>query len=655
MKWKKRYPSIVAITLCVLLAGCSNNTAEKKDMTGQDILSNTESNSTAGTTLGDTTAGESTQGTSVLVLATTAELFTSRDTEIGYSESDAVKITLDHTTATTSSDAVTIQDSVITIKKEGTYLVTGSLENGQIIIDADGAKVQIVLSDASIHSNSSAPIYIKKAEKAFITINGTNELSTTGEYVAIDDNNIDSVIFSKSDFTLNGDGKLIIKSATGHGIVGKDDLKITSGTYEITAASHGISANDSIRLTNSNLTIVAGKDAIHADVEDTTKGNVYIFDGTYHLTADGDGISASNQLQIAGGDFVITSGGGHSFATPHTNNGGMMGFGGFGKEQTNTTTSTTEDTTTSMKGLKASGQLYIENGTFKIDSNDDAIHSNADVTIVNGTFEIATGDDGVHADSAVLIEAGTLLITESYEGLEGQTITINGGNIELTASDDGVNASGGNDNSGMGMKPGAGFSTDTFNTSTAAHVTINGGKLIVNAAGDGLDSNGNLYITGGEVYVNGPEDSGNGALDYDGTGEITGGTLVAVGSSGMAQNMSSSSIQGCILYNLNSTQSAGSTITIKDASGTTIVSYTPTKSYQSVVISAPMMKQGETYTLTAGNEVNEISMDSLLYSNGGGGGFGGGRGGKGQGGCGGDRTGNKNTPPMQPDQTIVAP
>ena len=264
------------------------------------------------------------------------------------------------------------------------------------------------------------------------------------------------------------------------------------------------------------------------------------------------------------------------------------------------------------KGIKASGNLSISGGTFVIDSADDALHSNSDISITDGTYEIATGDDGVHADSAVEISGGTMNITQSYEGIEGLTVTITGGEISVVSSDDGMNAAGGTDSSGTG------FRGDSFAADADASISISGGIITIDAEGDGIDSNGSL---------------------------IVGGLIVAFGPTGMAQNFGNSSTQGSIMVSLSGT--AGDTVTLTDANGAQLVSCQSKKAFSSVLISCPDLVQGESYTLTSGESSTQITLDSLIYGESGGlgGGFGGGRGGMAPGGTAPDGMTPGETPP----------
>ena len=552
--------------------------------------------------IGETLASTAASGTEISAdtIADASEMFTDRDLAGEYTEN--------------GSSVITLGEGDVIISEEGTYILRGSVENAVVIVDADeNAKIQLVLDGVNISNEDGAAIYIRTADKVFITLaDGTvNTLENGGSYTAIDDNNIDAVIFSKCDLTINGSGSLNITATAGHGIVSKDDLRVTGGTVTVSAEKHGLSGKDSVRITDADLNITAGKDGIHsenADKED--KGFVYIESGSLNIVADGDGISAGAYLQIDGGEFALTAGGGSS----------------------NKTTAKDEDgDTVSTKGIKAEGQLTVNGGTFLINSQDDALHTNGSMTVNRGEFTIATGDDALHADETTTVNGGTINISTCYEGVEGNDVVISGGYLKLYATDDGLNAAGGNDGSGFGGMFGGSFG------GSDSSILISGGEIYINADGDGIDSNGDLTVTGGTIYVSGPESDGDGALDYDGTGQITGGTLVAVGRSGMAMNFGDTSTQGSILIS-TANCAAGTEVVLKDADGNVMVSYTAESSFNSVVVSCPGLEQGGTYSVMAGDEAYEVTLESLIYGSGMGAGFGGGMGGGRPGnGNGGDR------------------
>ena len=548
-----------------------------------------------------------------------ADMFTERDNKTEYDEAKAVTIKLNETTATSSSNSVKISGSKITITEEATYVVSGELTDGMLVVDApDTAKLQIVLSGANITSKTSAALYILEADKVFVTLaeGKTNTLANGGSFTAIDENNIDAAVFSKQDLTFNGSGNLTVTSPMAHGIVCKDDLVFTGGTYTVNSASHGLDANDSVRIANATLSIDAGKDAIHAEnSDDASLGYIYIASGTIKAEAEGDGIAAGAYMQIADGTMDLLVGGGAENGTKASsgNYGGFMGggHGGMRPGGNQSFTTTTEDTV-SMKGLKATNNLLISGGNITINSADDSVHSDVSVIINGGTFAIASGDDAIHAEDTLTVTAGKIDISESYEGLEALHIDVQGGDIKLVASDDGLNAAGGTDSSGttggrdgmFGGGKGGGMGGHGGMSSGNGSIVISGGNLYINSSGDGLDANGTLEISGGHTTVVGPTQGDTATLDYDKSATITGGTFIGTGAQGMAQTFSSSK-QGVVAISVGN-QSAGTKILLKDKSGKTIIEHTPELNFAVVILSSPDIKKGETYTVTVGSEYGEF-------------------------------------------------
>ena len=655
---KKLMLLLTAVAIVVSLSGCTNSAEDSEEKTKTAVATASEIN--------------------------VSEMFTDSDKEVGYDEENSTKIELNKNTATSNSDDVSIDGTTVTIKNEGTYILSGDLENGKIVVDSEKTdKLQIVLNGANISCKGSAPIYVKQADKVFLTLANetTNTLTSTGEYETSEDN-VDAAIFSKDDLTLNGTGILTVKSESGHGIVSKDDLVVTSGTYSINAASHGLSANDSIRIADGKFSITSGKDGLHSENTDDTKlGYIYVADGEFNITAGYDALDASSAIQSDGGTFDVTTGGGSAKAaskrggapegekpsgerpkmpsrdgekptgeppTDMQNGEKPTGNPPSGRENeeppakpdvessqqnstsesgnttnentsnksenTNTTENTsTEESTNSMKGLKAETNLVLNGGTYNIDSCDDSIHSNKDITITDGTYSIKSGDDAIHAEETTKITNGNINVTKSYEGIEGLDIELKGGKITIVADDDGINAAGGNDDSGT-VEP---FENKGgMNEATNGSITISGGTIDINASGDGIDANGNLTVTGGTTYVSGSENGGNSALDYSGEAKITGGTFVAVGMSEMSQNFGDESTQGVIMINKDNTQKKGAKISLKDSNGEELVSYTSKKSFNSVLVSCKGIEKGSSYTMSIGDEDSAVQMSSLVYSEG---------------------------------------
>ena len=568
-----KYIAVITLILMLLVTGC-----QKKEDTPD--------------------AAESNTGVDV------SDMFTEGDLDTDYD--DAVTIELDGDSAKASSDTVKIEDGSVIITEEAIYRISGSY-NGMITVNAgEKDKPQLVFDSVDITSDTSAALYILEADKVVVTLEGDNTLTNGGSFEAIDDNNIDAAVFSKQDLTFNGTGTLKVDSPVGHGIVCKDDLVFAGGVYTVNSASHGIDANDSLRITDSAFTVDSGKDALRAENSyDTTLGFVYIEGGSFTLDAEGDGISAGAYVQIDGGEFDITTGGGSGNASQQTSGGWGGYMGGYFND------TATEDST-SIKGIKASADIIINGGSYKIDSADDAVHSNLNITVNDGDFDISCGDDGFHADETLIMNAGTVDIKECYEGLEAFEVTVKDADISVYASDDGINAAGGNDESGYGGYRGG----DMFGggMDNGGVITIEGGKLYLNASGDALDSNGELYIKGGEVIVSGPTQGDTAIVDFATEGIISGGTFIGTGGNAMNECFDSDSTQGVIM--VSASGSADTQITLTDSEGNTLIERTSDQSFSCIILSCSEITEGGVYTLTVGSDSIEITMTSTVYSSG---------------------------------------
>lgn len=500
------------------------------------------------------------------------------------------------------SEAKTVADSEKTVKitAEGTYVVSG--EHESITVSApDTAKVRIILKNATVSNPSGPAIYIEKADKVFITAcEGTvNTLSDGTSYTGdFKDTNVDGTIFSKTDLTLNGEGTLNITGNCKCGVVSKDDLIICGLNLTVKSTGCALEGKDCVKIKDAAITVSAGGDGIRStNTEKSNKGFVYIETGNIDITSGNDGIQAATVLKAANGSIKITAGGGAADAKQNSGGRNMPGFGG--------STQTTDDQE-STKGLKAGSLILIDEGGFEVSSKDDSFHSNGDIEINGGSFTAATGADGFHADNNLIINGGSITVSQSYEGLEGQKVTVTGGNIDITASDDGINAAGSSSSSSTGERPGSSDSN--------ALITIGGGYIVVNASGDGIDSNGNIVISGGTLLVSGPADNGNGAFDYGGEATVSGGTVILCGSSGMAQGFSDKSEQASFMYTLDSSASAGSSVALTDEKGNVLASFIPAKQYNNVVISTPSLKNGSSYKLVIGGTVSGADKNGFASS-----------------------------------------
>ena len=510
--------------------------------------------------------------------AAETEHFTDRELQQSYDTAAAAHITLKDNATVSDSKAVSVQGNAVTIQDEGVFVISGTLSDGCVIVDAEKTdKVELVLDNVNIASKSFAALYVRQADKVFVTLaeGSSNTLTNGGGFTQIDDNNVDGTVFAKDDLALKGAGSLTVTSPAGHGIVAKDELVVTGGSYTISAAKHGIQSKESVSICDAALNITAGKDGIKAEDSDAENvGDVYVESGELVITAGSDGISAGNSVTVSGGSIRIAS----------------------------------DDSAQEVKGVKADACLTIEGGTLEISVSDDGLHSNGDLTVSGGSIRISSGDDALHADGAVAISDGSVTIEKSHEGIEGMTIVISGGDVAITADDDALNAAGGNDASGSAGP----WSRNDFTAQENVGIMISGGKLTVSTKGDGLDSNGSLQITGGEIYVSGPVNGGNGSMDYNGSGTITGGIFAAAGNGQMAMNFDRSSTQCSMLLSVGS-QKAGTEVKVTDAKGAVLLSWKPETDFQCVVISLPAFQVGETYTVTAGSYSSAVTFDSTLY------------------------------------------
>lgn len=644
----------IALCACMALNGCSS------------------------TSLPDDTLSSEQEEMDDSVSSSEDSAYTYSDYELddSFDRQSAASITLSGSTAQSNGSGVSINNATVTISKEGCYLISGELEDGQIIVDAgDSDKVQLVLDKASIHCSTGSAILVRNADNVKVTLaaDSENELSDGTEYQT-DDDNPDAALFSKDDLVINGSGSLTVQGNYKHGIAGNDDLVITGGRLTVNSLSHVLRGKDSVAILDGTFVLTSQKDGIQAsNTEDSTKGWVQIDGGNFTIQSSGDGIQAETNLSIYDGSFTITSGGGAVNGADHTENRG----GGFGRpggnrpdsangqtspempsqpaeggqtpsempsqpaegEQSSSgnesdyselifdpddfddTSTDDSDTTVSTKGIKAGNALLIQQGTFVIDSADDAIHSNYSVTIDGGSFQLSSGDDGIHAEAYLNINGGTTTIAESYEGLEAAQIHISGGTTQVSSSDDGLNATGGSsfelvdgllvlkDISSSDTEQTFGGRGGMFEVEDNCDITISGGNLTVTTSnGDGIDSNGSLNVSGGTVLVFGSSSGGEGALDYTGSSSISGGTLVALGSSGMAQSMEPDDSHATLMVTWDEVQPAGTRLTLCTQQGEILCSLQSTNSFQTAVIGTDSLSAGQKVSLYTGGTVNSDSQ-----------------------------------------------
>ncbi len=595
----------VAVALTGGLSGCSSDTP---DVSGSSTDNGGSANPLASKTEIKDVAGYN------AVVETTAP--SAANCTIKFSES-AAEVT---------GGAVDISGTAVTITRPGIYSVSGSCSNGKIIVSAaKGNEVTLILNGVDLKSTSGSVIECTSGKLLTLYLaDGTvNTLSDSANYsFSNGETEPDGAVYSKSDMVIAGSGSLTVNGQYKDGIKCKDTLSVNCGKLTVNAADDGIVGKDCVVIDNGSFIVNAGGDGIKStNSEDTSLGYITINGGEFNIASEADGIQAETALSVKGGTFKIVSGGTAADAAISASAGSMFdrdhrfGWGSTG--------SATDDGS-SQKGLKAGADLVITNGDIDIKAADDSVHSNGNVIVNGGTLKLSSCDDGVHADELLEVNGGEITVTKSYEGLEGKNVEISGGVINIVAADDGLNAGGGDSGGYFG-----------FNSAeNDYYISITGGNITVNADGDGIDSNGTIAQSGGVLTVYGPTNSGNGAIDYEKSYAISGGTLIALGATGMAQAPSTLS-QPCLSINAN--VSANSTIEVRGEDGSVILSTTTPKSCQSLIFSCEQFKSGSKYGIYAnGTLLSEVTATDGVSGGGansqGNGGFG--QGGFGHGGFG---------------------
>lgn len=568
--------------------------------------------------------------------------YSKRDLDASYDASSATVITLSGDSASVQGAGAQTSAAGVVISSAGTYIVSGELTDGQLMVDTgDDDKVQLVLAGATIHNEDGPAIYVRNADKCFVTLDaGTENSLSDGSSYALESDSDEpyATLFSRCDLTLNGSGTLNVTSAYRHAVCSKDDLVVVSGTYNISAVEDGLRGRDSVKVRDGVFTIQAGGDGIKSNKDDDpTKGFVSIDGGTFGIQAGDDAVQGKTLVRLAGGSMTVAA-------------------------------------------------------------NDDAFHSDLEMHLLDASIEASVGDDAFHAETKLTVDGGTVNVTSCNEGYEAEKVYVNGGDTHIVASDDGVNASaadlsddadadtvsstlpnggtpgapgkgggvatsdaGGQSPAGAqqqgGQAPGAagaqqggqapdaagaqqdgsapeppagdnaggaGGATDPGQqggdlaagggmgqADSSCLIQINGGYVVVDSVGDAIDSNGNVEVTGGVLLVSGPTSDGDGAFDYDGSATISGGTVLMVGSTGMAQSFTG----GTQAFAMTSASGeAGESVCVVDGSGNVVVSLTATKRFGMVLTSSVAFAEGGEYALVIGGEVANANADGYTDS-----------------------------------------
>lgn len=494
-------------------------------------------------------------------------------------EAAATKITLKQDASEVSGKGAVVEQNKVRINQSGTYVLSGKLTDGKIEIEADDkATVILLLNGAEItNKNGKAIESLRAAHTSVQMKEGTKNVVQSGEETDAEQKETDtsessvsgSAIYAVEEMSIAGKGELTVKGYRNDGIKGKASLCIADG----------------------NLNIQSSHDAVQAE----------------------------ENLQLSGGKVTVKTGGGSGAEDTDSLISGDRPD--FGKDAVQDVENQAKE---SFKGFKCGSAMVISGGEYEVDSYDDGFHSNGTVAVSGGDLTVNSGDKGIHADQSLDVSGGKITIAKSGEGLEANQIAISDGEVNITSSDDGMNACGGSFKMERGpnqalQKPDE-KETGQEEPEDMPNLTISGGTVMMNASGDGLDSNGNLTISGGTIVVDGPTNDGNGAIDSGsengGKCTISGGTVLAVGSSGMAEVFEESSSQCSFLHNLSSSYQEGDEIVISDAGGKELFRHTAVKQGTSIVFSSPDLKKGETYTVEAGEQKETVTQESNSQSNG---------------------------------------
>ena len=572
MNRRKLTALLCAVTMTAsLLSGCADaqkNTVQTTDKTTEIEEESTITNQTAA-------------ASAALSLSEAALTDT-------WDDASATKISLNDTSVEISGDGAKADGSIVTISSAGTYVLSGTLSDGQILIDAgDDDIVQLVMNGTDLSCLDSAPIYGVNADEIVLTLaEGTENIisdGTTYSYEA-DEEEPDAAVFSHDDLDINGSGSLTVNGNYLKGIRSKDDLTIVDGTLNVTAVDDAISGKDGLYIAGGTFVVNAGEDALKSSNDsDTDKGDVHITAGIFSINAGDDAVHAEKNLIIDGGTINIESSTEALEGMTVTINGGDINL------------------VSSDDGINAAGTgLADDTAAAGMTANDTGTKDSAAASTKEQVSADESNEKGnrMPSDEENMTPPSGEMMTPS----DGETMTPTDGKTKEDFSD---------------VKGGFGGGKGGFmdEATDYNYIRITGGTITVDTGGDGIDSNGNLYVSGGNITIYGPTNDGNSSLDYAGTFEITGGTFLAAGSSGMAQNASDSSSQPALLVYLTSAQEAGTIFTLCDESGNTITSITPIKSFQCVLFSTPDMAQGKTYTVKSNDtELCTVTLEKIITS-----------------------------------------
>jgi hypothetical protein len=512
----------------------------------------------------------------VLVLAIFAGCGKSQDSaQTSQTDSSGGTITFMGTSA--NFNGTTVDGGTVRITSGGTYVLCGTLTDGQVIIDAPAQQVELVLQDVAMNSSAGSAIDVLACDSVAITVHDSTKNTVSSDCPDSGDATAPAINATCA-VTIDGGGSLSVTSEYGSGIYTSQDISSEAVNLTVEAAVNGIHGSGGVYIQDGKYTITAQGDGIKAGDGDSI-GNMEISGGTFKISSGDDGFAAKGDITVSNGEFDIVSAGGSGVSGTHS-------------------AETASGDASDARGFNADGALTVSGGTLKIDAADDAVNAGS-VTIDAGSLELYAGGKGIHSDGTLTVNSGEISIDALSEGIEGASVEINEGSVDVVSGEDGINANGGDGN----IEP---------------RITVNGGIVTINALGDGFDSNGGIYINDGYITVSGADSGPDSAIDFaveDGYElVINGGTVIACGTDTMAEKASSNSRQCSIMWLTGQQIQAGQTITVTDNQGSVLMQYTAEKNCTAVIVSCPELEIGHSYTLSDGENtaVAVLSSASVL-------------------------------------------
>lgn len=543
--------------------------------------------------------------------------YSDRDLDASYDESAATKIVLSDAGSSVEGEGASVRDGSVVIESAGTYVVSGSLSNGSIQVAAgEQDKVQIVFDGADIRCEDGPAVLVSAADKCFITLaeGSSNSLSDGSSYTLADgEDEPNATVYSKADLTFNGTGSLTVVGSYRHAVCSKDDLVITGGTYDLTAVEDALHGKDCVKIADGSFSIDAGEDGIAStNDEDADRGFVSIDGGTFSLVAADDGIQAVRYVRLAGGslDMQVEDDAVHSDADALVSGGFfsvVAGDDAFHAEGSMTAQGATIEVSSCYEGIEGE-QVYLQGGDVHIVADDDAVNAASASTSeeaaadAGGMQEGAPGQDGGLA--AEPPDAGSQPPAGSGDAAESARATQGGLDSALQGAT-GPSGQPGVDERGAAPQTGPAEGGAGMGDSSCV-IEISDGYYVFESGGDTLDSNGSISITGGVTLAQSTVGTDDYVIDYDIEATIDGGTLVALGGTGMAQNLMSGS-QAFAMTSIDGT--AGKTVSVVDEASSVLASFTAPRAFATAVVSAPGMQDGEVYGLVLGDAVSGANED----------------------------------------------